>query len=68
MTVITNAQGRDVLGVGGAINTSHQGPTKRPTEEAIVIGDEKGYKRKKPMGEAPMNNPAFGMSPSEKKA
>ena len=65
---ITNAQGRSILGVGGALNTHHEGPMKRPTEQAVVIGDENGYKRRKVIGEAPMNNPAFGMSPSEKKA
>lgn len=67
---ITSVQGRDILGIGGSINTHHEGPTmKRPTEQALVTGEEKGWNpRKKTIGEVPMNNPVFGMSPSEKKA
>lgn len=29
---LDNKQGREVFGVGGAINTKHEGPTKRPAE------------------------------------
>jgi hypothetical protein len=65
---ITNTQGRSILGTGGVLNTRHEGPTKRPTEDFVVTSDEKNYKRNKPTGEAPMNNPNFGMGPSEKKA
>jgi hypothetical protein len=61
---------RDVVGVGSVINAEgHQGVSKAHKIEDIIINvEEKGLVKKKSIGEAPMNNPSFGTSPSEKKA
>jgi hypothetical protein len=61
---------RDVVGPGSVINAEgHEGVSKaHKIEDIVIAGEEKGYKRNKPAGKVPMNNPGFEMSPSEKKA
>ena len=61
---------RDVVGPGSVINAEgHQGVSKaHKIEDIVITGEEKGYKRPKPTTETPMNNPGFGLGPSEKKA
>ncbi|MCX6704189.1 MAG: hypothetical protein NTZ07_01965 [Candidatus Woesebacteria bacterium] len=74
MTVQNNfamGQLRDVAGPAGIINANkHEGVSKaHKVEDIVITGEEKGYKRNRPIVEAPpMNNPNFGLSPSEKKA
>jgi hypothetical protein len=63
---ITNTQGRSILGTGGALNTHHEGPTKRPTEEWADRKLEQGGANTSPKKkESPMNNPNFGKGGSE---
>jgi len=61
---------RDKAGVGSVINTHHEGPTKRPTENVsgrrldnLTAAD---IAKKSETKETPMNNPGFG-SVGEKK-
>jgi hypothetical protein len=66
---LTNTQGRMVLGIGGVINTHHEGPVKRSTEEIALLRTE-GQVKPPPLSRrsaAPMNNPAFLGDESEKK-
>ena len=62
---------RDVVGPSSVINASqHEGVSRaHKIEDIVITGEEKGYKRNRPAGETPpMNNPGFGLGPSEKKA
>lgn len=60
---------RDVAGPNSVINAEgHQGVSKAHKVEDIVIkGEDQGFMKKKPIGEALMNNPSFGLSASEEK-
>jgi len=50
-----------ILGTGGALNTHHEGPVKRSTEEIALTHFEGAGSRAVSSGKpvAPMNNPAF---------
>jgi hypothetical protein len=71
MTIITNNQGRSILGTGGVLNTHHEGYTKNPTEDKAFSSLEKQslFPVAKFKKETPMNNPGFmgTVEPSEKK-
>jgi len=58
-----------ILGIGSSLNTHHEGPTKRSTEE-IALSRAEGQVNPLPLSaksSTPMNNPAFLGEESEKK-